>query len=98
MLEEILLDEPAKAKSKIYKHILEIDSGEYPIHYFEKVTGFSHIKTANLLQGINKELKEIDESCSLLNAKEKVVIVKKMPSHQKYQQLLFAKGVPCRIG
>lgn len=97
MLEEILLDEPAKAKSKIYKHILEIDSGEYPIHYFEKVTGFSHIKTANLLQGINKELKEIDESCSLLNAKEKVVIVKKMPSHQKYQQLLFAKGVPYRV-
>ena len=94
MLEEILLDEPGKAKSRIYKHILEIDPGEYPIHYFEKVTGFSHIKTANLLQGINKELKEIDGDCSLLNVKDKVVVAKKMPSHQKYQQLLFAKGVP----
>lgn len=97
MLEEILLDEPAKAKSKIYKHILEIDPGEYPIHYFEKVTGYSHIKTANLLQGINKELKEIEPTTALLNAKDKVVVVKQMPSHQQYQQFLFANGVPYRV-
>lgn len=97
MLEAIFLDEPGKSKTKIYKHILEIDPGEYPIHYFEKYTGYSHIKTANLLQGMNKELSEIDNACFLLNKKDKVVVGKEMPSYQKYQQYLLANSVPYQV-
>lgn len=94
MLEEILLDDPARSKLGIYKHILEIDPGEYPIHYFEKYTGYSHIKTANLLQGMNKELQELSGGSRLLNEKDKVVVAKVIPSYQQYQQYLFSRGVP----
>lgn len=94
MLEEILLDDPARSKLGIYKHILEIDPGEYPIHYFEKYTGYSHIKTANLLQGMNRELQELSEGSRLLNEKDKVVVAKVIPSYQQYQQYLFSRGVP----
>lgn len=97
MLEEILLDDPARSKLKIYKHVLEIDLGEYPIHYFEKYTGYSHIKTANLLQGMNKELQELVANCQLLSKKDKVVVSGQMPSYQQYQQYLFANGVPYQV-
>ena len=81
----ILLDDPARAKLKIYRHILDIDPGEYPIHYFEKFTGYSHIKTANLLNVMNHEIQELEDGCRILNEKDKVVVGRDMPSYQKYQ-------------
>lgn len=94
MLEMILLDDPARSKLGIYKHMLEIDPGEYPIHYFEKHTGYSHIKTANLLNGMREDLLAIKKDCQLMTPREKIQIAKEMPTYQTYQQYLLARSVP----
>ena len=67
MLETILLDDPAQNKLMLFKHMLELEQGLYPIHYFEKYTGFSHIKTANLLNQMNQDLFDLETGYVLVS-------------------------------
>lgn len=97
MLENILLDDPAQNKLMLFKHMLELDRGLYPIHYFEKYTGFSHIKTANLLNQMNQDLKDLETGYVLFTEKEKVQIDGNLPKFHSYQQFLFQSSVPYRV-
>ncbi|BCA85569.1 hypothetical protein EsVE80_10920 [Enterococcus saigonensis] len=97
MLENILLDDPAQNKLMLFKHMLELERGLYPIHYFEKYTGFSHIKTANLLNQMNQDLKDLETGYVLFTEKEKVQIDGNLPKFHTYQQFLFQTSVPYRV-
>lgn len=97
MLEEILLDDPARSKLGIYKEILSIENGDYPIHYFEKKTGYSHIKTANLLNGMRADLLDFSPESQLMNERDKVRANDGLPSYQRYQQYLFSKSIPYQV-
>ncbi|EOT42657.1 MULTISPECIES: helix-turn-helix domain-containing protein [Enterococcus] len=97
MLEDILLDDPAQNKIMLFKHMLDLDRGLYPIHYFEKYTGFSHIKTANLLTQMNQDLIDLETGYVLFTEKEKIQIDGNLPKLHSYRQFLLQNSVPYRV-
>lgn len=97
MLETILLDDPAQNKLMLFKHMLELEQGLYPIHYFEKYTGFSHIKTANLLNQMNQDLFDLETGYVLFTEKEKVQIDGSLPKLHSYRQFLLQNSVPYQV-